>query len=292
MGVLRFVPLLAAGLLLPGFARAELPEHLVMAPDRLDPFGISHFHLVTRGMFKNGSAWSAEGRVRVRLTDGVAIAAVVPVGVRAGSTDADTQAFAGNVALGVSFGGLLSEGSGTQLDAAGGLDVYLPTAPSSEDRGVLIARSTVAAIRSSEPQLYIPRLFAARARGHFGVTIDRFNAQVELGLVPGGTVDRDGVFVLLASFAFRTSVHLGVLEPFLEADCTPQIAGDGDISPPWWITPGVRLHLADSFQPALFASVNFVESSAVIVGLDLAGMFRPAKVTAREDRDDRDDFLD
>lgn len=276
----------------PELARADPPEHVVIAPDRIDPFGISHFHLVTRSMFKDGSAWSAEGRVRVRLTDGVAISAVLPVGVRAGAPGTETQTFVGNIALGMSVGGLLSEGPGPQFDAAGGLDVYFPTAPGSDDPTILIARSTVAAIRSSEPQLYVPRLFSARARGHFGMTIDRFNAQLELGLVPGGTVERGGVFVMLASVAFRTSVHLGAIEPFLEADCTPQIAGKGEIAPPLWLTPGLRFHLADSFQPALFASLNFVEPSAVVIGLDLAGLFRPSKVTAREERDDHDDFLD
>ena len=67
-----------------------------------------------------------------------------------------------------------------------------------------------------------------------------------------------------------------VFEPYVEVGCTPQVAGPGEIAPPFQVTPGLRLHIADLFDPAIFVSFNFIAPSAVIFGVDLASVLRPS----------------
>jgi len=66
-------------------------------------------------------------------------------------------------------------------------------------------------------------------------------------------------------------------EPYLEVGAATQLFGDGEIRPPLMITPGVRLHLADIFDPALFISINPIVAPAVIFGVDLATIIRPTR---------------
>lgn len=273
------------------------PVH-AWSSELLDPAGLTRFHLTTRATFGDGesvfsdsSAMSIEGRVQFRFTPGFAASVTLPIGIR--TSEGPTSGTLGNIALGAMLGGDLSDQPGMLIRAAGGLDVYLPSA--SEDDDPIIARSNtaVAAIRSYEPMLYIPKLFSFRARGHVDMTIDIFNAALELGVTPGFDLHDEGGALVLLSMAARMSLALGTVEPFLEVANTRQIAGDGAIRPPLLITPGLRLHIADVFDPAIFVSFNFEESSAVIFGIDLAAALRPGpEKPSREKKDSHEDFLD
>ncbi len=263
----------------------------------LDPAGLTRFHLTTRATFSDGdsvfsdsSAAAYEARAFFRFTPGISASIVAPVGVR--TADAGNHAAFGNVGLGFIIGGILSEGPGKLFRLAGGFDAYLPTATLADDGGVAQRYSAVPAIRSYEPMLYVPKLFSMRVRGHVDVTIESFTAELELGLVPGFDLRDEGGALLLFSAAVRGSFQLGAVEPFLEIANTRQIAGDGAISPPLLITPGVRFHIADIFDPAIFFSLNFEEPAAVIFGLDLATVLRPQSKAKRQEKADHDDFLD
>lgn len=281
---------------------AVAPQAVVptFSSELLDPEGFSRFHLVTRATFSDGdsvfssaSTWSAEARAHLRLADGLALSATIPIGVlRAGAV---REGFLGNVALGVA-GGLgfpLSEGTGMELRIGGAIDVYLPTAPSPDSLDLARAEGTVAAIRSYEPQLYIPRLFSFRPRLYADVILGGFQAAVELGITPGWTVKAPSQNLILFSAAGRASYQIGpYVEPYLELGGSTQIAGDGDVAPPFLLTPGVRFHIAETLDPAIFLSFNFVTPSAVIIGVDIAGAFRKRKPPRDQDLDDHDDFLE
>ncbi len=273
-------------------APPELEKVRPWATDFVDPAGLTRFHLVTRTAFTSAvNAWSYEARGHIRLTRGVALTAVLPVGLTAGRENVDAYGFVGNIALGLTVGGALLEGPGPYLRMAGGFDVYAPSSP--VDEATYGERSTVAALRAYEPQLYLSRTLSFRGRVLVELDLEPVTFAAELGLVPALAIggDRDG-FGLLMSGAGRVAARLGtVFEPYLEVGATTQIAGDGEIAPPLVLTPGFRLHLAEAFSPALFVSVNFVVPEAVIIGLDLAAVVRPGperKTRARE----RDNFFD
>src|SRR5262245_52436859 len=83
--------------------------------DLLDPTGRTSLHLISRGMMSDGrsvvsgsSAWAFEARARVQLTDGIALAAAVPLALRSGAPGVATHVFFGNIAIGGSVGGVLS----------------------------------------------------------------------------------------------------------------------------------------------------------------------------------------
>jgi hypothetical protein len=134
-------------------------------------------------------------------------------------------------------------------------------------------------MRAAEPQLYVPQLLSFRGRGHVDLYLEPLFLGLDLGLVPGLTVGSgpgaESGFVLLFSAAARVSVDLGpVFEPFLEVAATTEVAGIGQIAPPFMVTPGLRFHIADFLDPAVFASFNFVAGNAVILGIDLAAVIR------------------
>lgn len=278
-------------------AAAQVPEISPVSTDLLDPAGYTRFHLVTRGLFSDGqsvfsgaSAWSYEARAHVRLTEGVAITGVLPVAFTTGRRDQGTEVGLGNVALGVTVGAELSN-LATGLRVAGGLDAYLPTSPALEVSG--LARSTVAAIRGYEMQLYLPRTVAGRLRGLAELRRDAFSVGLELGFVPLASLDRrQQGSALLVSATGRVSARASAtVEPYLEVGGATQLSGDGELRPPLLVTPGVRLHLAEAFDPALFVSFNFVAAPAVLFGIDLASVVRPSKRAA--DRESvEDDFLE
>jgi hypothetical protein len=290
------------------FAQEEHPADAPKPPaieatswsnDLVDPAGFTRFHLTTRATFSNGesvftsaSSWSYEGRAHVRLTEGIAISGVLPIGASVGTGGESSTAFLGNIALGLNMGGTLSDGPGTRIRAGGSFDVYAPTAPPSDELETELARSAVAAIRAYEPQLYVPRLLSFRLRGHADASAGILNADLELGLIPAVTIGEDQGFLMLISAAARMSAKLGpVVEPYVEVTGSTQLAGDGEIAPPVLLTPGLRLHLADSFDPAVFVSINFVESSAVVFGIDLAGAIRPTYASEREGRSGAEEFI-
>lgn len=249
---------------------------------QVDPDALTRFQLTSHGLFSDGkqvisgsSAWSFEARAQLRLTEGISLTAVVPVGFSAPSDGPLRFAF-GNLSVGTSIGGHIYEAEGRLLRIAGAFDTTIPTAPLPSSRAEAQG-NVVAAMQSYEAQLYLPKLWTARLRGHVDLTIDMVTVEAELAIIPGVTWDGIARFVLLMGAAGRLSARLGSsVEPYLEASCAPQIVGPGQISPPFMVTPGVRLHIADAFDPAFFVSFNFVAPSAVMFGLDLATVLRPS----------------
>lgn len=282
-------------------AQVAVPPEVVaptFSSELLDPEGFSRFHLVTRATFSDGdrvfssaSAWSAEARAQLRLRKGLAIGATIPLGVfRSGPI---REGFIGNLSLGVSGGLGFPLAEGTELRVGGAFDLYLPTAPAPESLDLARAQGTVAAIRAYEPQLYIPSLFSFRPRLYADLMLAGFQAAVELGLTPGWTVKAPSKNLILFSAAGRLSYQIGrYVEPYVELTGSTQISGDGEVAPPFLLTPGVRFHIADTFDPAISLSFNFVTPSAVIFCIDLASAFRSSKPPRDEDREDHDDFLE
>ncbi len=260
---------------------AAPPKLGAWSTDLLDPDGLTRFHLTTRGLFSDGAqaisgsmAWSYEARAHIRLTKGIALSGVVPISHSIPEFERTRIVF-GNVGIGGVFGRQLSTDP-LAIRLGGSLDLYFPTSPKPEV-GTIARDTLVTAFRAYEPQLYVPRLFSARIRAHADFTIEPLTLEGELSLIPGATIGPTAQFVMLFSAAGRVSARLGsVFEPYLEAACAPQIAGAGEIAPPLLITPGLRLHIADSFDPAVFVSFNFVATSAVIFGVDLAAVVRPS----------------
>lgn len=267
----------------PAHAQSDKPK----APPRpavgwstelLDPIGLTRLHLTSRAVFANKTGYAVEGKVQFRLTDGMALSATLPFAIDA------SDGTVGNITAGFTWAGTSGDHA-EGFDFGGGLDVYLPVA------GKNVGNGLVAALRAYEPMLYVPDLFSFRARGYAAYRTPRFFAAAELGLVPAFYLEGGGGTAILLSAAGRVGATLGSVEPYLEVAATPQIAGDGEIAPPLLVTPGVRFHIADIFDPALFVSFNFVEASAIIVGLDLALAFRPGEKD-RLEKSYEDDFLD
>ncbi len=244
----------------------------------VDPIALTRFHLTTRGVFANKTAFALEGRAQLRITEGFALSATLPIAI------GDSDGGLGNLSAGATFATTFGDHA-TGVDVGGGLDVYAPTATANVGDGL------VAALRAYEPMLYVQDLLSFRARGYFAYRTPDFHAALELGLVPGFYLEGSGDAVLLLSAAGRVGATLGVFEPYLEVGAAPQIAGVGEIAPPLLVTPGVRLHIGEIFDPALFVSFNFATASAVIVGLDLAVVIRPSERNRLEKSYD-DDFLD
>lgn len=251
----------------------------IWSNELLDPAGLSRANVVTRAMFSDGtsvfsgaSAWSLELQMSLRIVDGIAVSATLPLGVRVLEAPGTSQAFLGNIGLGFSAGAPVSLGPDVQLRFGGGLELFLPTSSEQNDTGW----SAVAAMRAYTPQLHIPQLLSARLRGHVDLTFDVFRAEVEVGVSPGGTLGWEELMVLFSG-AGRVSVQTSeALEAFLEVGATTQLAGDGEIATPFLLSPGVRLHVTELFQPALFASFNFIDPAAIIFGVDLGGALSPS----------------
>lgn len=262
-----------------------------LSTDLIDSQGYTRLHVTTRAMFSDGqsvfsesSAWAFEAALRIRIFEGLAISAVLPIGLTIPGGELSGSGFIGNVALGSTFAAAVLKQNDLELRLGGGLDVYLPSSPDSQGLD-LAGNALVASMRAYEPQLYLPQTFSLRARFVAELRFAPFSAQVELGLVPAFALGRADATLLLFSGAGRVAAMFGeVWEPFIELAAAPQIAGGGEVLPPLMLTPGVRVHIADAFDPALFVSINFIETSALIIGLDLATLFRPSveKVDPRE----------
>ncbi|MEQ9500915.1 MAG: hypothetical protein RIT81_28860 [Deltaproteobacteria bacterium] len=260
-------------------AKKQPPRPAVgWSTELLDPIGLTRFHLTSRGIFASRTGFGVEAKVQFRVADGVALSATLPFAID------ESDGTVGNIAAGFTWAG--TSGDHAQgFDFGGGLDVYLPVA------GKNVGNGLIAALRAYEPMLYVPDLFSFRTRGYAAYRTPQFFAALELGLVPAFSLEGEGGTSFLLSAAGRVGATLGAVEPFLEVAAAPQIAGDGEIAPPLLVTPGVRFHIADIFDPALFVSFNFVEASAIIVGLDLALAFRPGEKD-RLEKSYEDDFLD
>lgn len=272
--------------------------------DLAEPDGASRLQFISRGIFSDGdavvssnAAWSAEARFHLAMNKRWGITGVLPFGIA--RTTADARIFFGNAALGAAGGGFidlvdpLSTATPVRLRLGGGIDAYMPTAPTGSPFTVTSA-ALVAALRSYEPQLYVPNLTALRARGQAGLSVGPLTAQLELNVVPGILLDGDNEAIMLFGGAARAAYLIdGTWEPFLELAATTQVVGPGQIKPPFMITPGLRVHVSPTFKPAFFMSMNFVAAKAVIFGIDLAvasGLKRASEV--RSGAQDPGDFLD
>lgn len=276
------------------------------ATDELDPIALTRVSLVTRATFSDGenvfskvSAWSLEGRAHLRLNDAIALAATVPVGAISGPGDG-AKLFFGNLAVGITGGSDVKgiegpSGLGAlKLRVGGGFDGYLPTAPLPKSLVMGLGQEIVSAFRAYEPQLYIPKMLSFRLRGHIEASTDVYTAAFELGLVPGFTLydNNTGFELLLSAMARASALVTPVFEPFLEIACTPQIAGAGHIGPPLLVTPGARFHLGNTFNPSVFASLNFVAAKVIVFGVDLATLIPSGPEGKKAQRGGADEFDD
>lgn len=280
------------------------PEAPTFSSELLDPAGLSRFHLVTRATFSNGesvfssgSAWSSEARAHLRITEGLALSGVLPIGFYRSSAGAIKKGFVGNIAVGIAGGKDIelskAPDSSTDLRLGAAIEVYLPSAPSGKELPDLLrTESFIASIRPYEPNLYLPRFLSFRTRVHADIVLGGLVAGGELGVTPGWTVEAPSQFALLFSGAARASFEATHnVEPYLEMSGATQIAGKGDIRPPFLVTPGVRFHIAEFLDPAFFVSFNFVTPSAIIFGLDIASAIRSTKVPRGENREDFEKLL-
>jgi hypothetical protein len=262
----------------------------------LDPQGLTRAHVVTRAILTEGAdvqRWSFEARANVRIIRGLSLSAVLPFGLLVPGPGAENQFFFGNLEVGVAGGGQLLIGGVDEPSFAlgGALDIYAPTAkePAPSQLELASAQAAIASMRAYEPQLYLSNTMSFRTRllGRFRISM--FTAELELGVVPGFSLDSRSDFSMLFGAGARFSVlPIRSVEPFLELGGTVQVSGPGELSPPFLVTPGVRFHISDTLDPAIFVSFNFVDSGAVILGIDLAGALRPSV----RGGDDVEDFFD
>jgi hypothetical protein len=283
---------------------AEIPDEAGPPPipsishELLDPRGMTRFHLVTRASFGDGdqtfsrvAKWAYEARANVRVAQGLSVGATLPFGLSVPGGGETNQFFFGNFSVGIAGGGLVRFGDAGDpvLSIGGALDIYAPTAvePEPGQTVLLAAQGAVATLHAYEPQLYMSNLMSFRGRGTAGLQVSILRAALELSLTPAFTLESQSELILLFGGAGRVSVlPIRQIEPFLEMGTTIQISGPGEIAPPFSITPGVRFHVFDALDPAIFVSFNFVEPSSIIFGIDLAGALRS---NAR--KGDLDEFL-
>lgn len=254
----------------------------------LDPAGYTRLGVTSRVSFSDGqsafggwSSWVFEGHVQARLTKGVALSGIVPLGITTRDVSG-SDAFLGNLGVGITVGGTAYTQGDLVLRWAGGLDVNAPTATLAGTEEHQLSRSMAAVMRGQAPHLFVPQLMSFYARAHVDMTYSIFTMDLELGLAPGFTVGRNGTTLLLGSVNARASARVTpMLEPYLEVGLMSQLAGSGNVTPPLWLTPGLRMHINDAFDPAFFVSMNFEEASAIVFGVDLAGLIRPDPKSGR-----------
>lgn len=257
----------------------------------IDPGGSSRLQVVGRMMFSDGDSvfggvavQSYEIRLGIGITDGLALNANVPVGLLSPPGDGDSESFVGNFSLGGSYGFGVLEQPGMNLDLAGALDVMFPTSPRPDSANLILAQIMVASIRAYEPQLYLPQLLSFRFRTQAELDIDALALTVELALSPGVTTGEESDFIMLFGVTGRASYLIGrTVEPYLEMGAALDVAGPAPIRPPMLITPGVRFHIGEIFDPSIFMSFNFVQAPQILFGFDLAGALRPSD--GKKDRD-------
>lgn len=312
-------------------------EPAYLSSSFLDPLNRTRAHVTTRvGFFDQqvpdvGSRDHVNGSVEIQFvlrgTESFSVSTIIPVGWEA--TDGfDAIALYGNTKVGFNFGGEVQLPDLQPVDSVrpvpkiglgGALELYLPTAldPQRSDCGP--GRSQCAPMRNLrqfralEPELWTNDAFLVRGRWHGDFRFDIVQAELELGLSPGVTIEGSGDFVLLANWAFRlAALPIPELELFAEIGASyglvvpddrlfPRFPGGeeaaedagvtdfgdlNDLDTPVRLTFGARLHLASaSFDPALFVSVG-LEEGLVMAGLDLAGMLR-SRPGARQRRERR-----
>lgn len=328
----------------PASADVELDKNLArnepafMSTSFLDPLNRTRAHVTTRMGFtsqgvqiarpREGDLFdqrdtvvgSVEIQFALRISENFSFSAVLPIGWEA--TDGfDGVALFGNVRLGFNAGGEiqfpeLAPANSTRpvpkLGLAGALEFYLPTAydnppESCGARRLCAPMQLLRSFRALEPELWTNDAAWVRARWHADFRIDVVQAELELGLTPGVTIEDTADFVLLGNWAARIAVlPIPELEPFAEIgasyglvlpddrifpsfirlpfDVPEGSEVDNNLDTPVRLTLGARLHLASaSFDPAVFVSFDF-DNANVMVGFDLAGMVR-SRPGARQRRE-------
>lgn len=284
-----------------------------LSTELLDPLGFTRFHLITQGTFAdaagsktftNNSYWSMEAQGHVRIIEGIALSFGVPIGISA-PHDLKNKFFIGNVSAGVAGGGRFlldtehaDRRGATVLRLGAAFDVYAPTAPKpgATDANLLQGELILAGMRAYEPWIYLSNQMAMRGRIHADLSVSVLTFEVEGGLTPAFTLTSNSSFLLWASGAGRIVLRASeTVEPYVEGFAAVQISGSGpqvtvagmtvtssSFSPPFMLTPGLRFHIA-GFDPAIFASMNFVHSAVVIFGIDIAGAARKTRGDLSED---------
>lgn len=288
--------------------------------DMIDLDSRSRFHLTTRAglrsaegaaaaLIDDGSVWSFEAKIGVRVAKWASVNAVVPFGLDAFRTrDSKDQFFLGNLRLGFQGAVKFELGQNTEthrvptLAIGFGLDVYAPTMSPFDktgDCGQLLGclpppSFALRLIRPYEPGLYVERALSFRPRLQVGFAVDVLRANLELGLTNtyqffrGSTEIRNWF-----SWKIRVAAMLAQkVEPFLSVSDS---AGGGvtieniefSSFEPVVLTAGARIYFG-GVAPALFVSYD-VDNSEVFFGLDLAGVIRTESREAFGD--DLDGFI-
>lgn len=249
-----------------------------LSSELLDGAALTRVDLVARGLLgttaasEGASAWTLDARVAMRLAEGWAARVVLPIGVSSPSAG-DARVLLGNVSLGGLFVATLHADDALRVRLATALDVYFPT--SDEPDALRPAwDQAVPGMRGYEPQAFLPQVFGGRARVGADLTFGALTTALEVGLSPlGAGLDKPKA-LLLGSVGARVGARLGMFEPYAEVALTGALAGPGDVAPPLFVTPGVRVYVADAFAPAFFVSIS-PTTPAFVFGLDLSVPVRP-----------------
>lgn len=288
-------------------ASVEVPLEVTspsLALELLDPRGQSRFHLISRASFDDGektfsqtSIWSFEARANIRIRPGLSLSATLPFGLWVPKPGQEKKFLLGNLSLGLAGGFRLLLGTATDRPAprlffGGAFEVYAPTAPHpDDDPRMLMAEASIARSRAYEPQLYLSDRLWFRGRGLIGLEIWRVNAEAEIGIVPGIVLAKSSKLEMYVSAAGRLRVVLWPeVEPFIEAGTALAIKNIEE-NTPFMLTPGIRFHLSNTFDPAIFASFSLSDGpSRILFGVDLAGALRVSRSDGADARS-TDEFL-
>ena len=284
---------------LPSSSRPRVPF------SQLDFLATPHFSFKARALLSGAgrlvarpSAWSLEGRLFAPATDDLTLAITLPLGLYDPGVPELRRAFFGNAAIGMVSGRQLqlplSSGATTRLpvDVGGSFELYVPSAPRRRPGPLNTTMTLMAAMRGYDVQLYLPRMFSARFRGFAAARFEALRVSAELSLVPGTTVGSgSGGTLFVGGSAWAGYEVTQNVVPFVEISGAVEAIGATDVEAPFTITPGVRLHVANAFDPALFVSLNFARDRVIVLGVDLARASRENEWFARRQSFD-DGFLD
>ena len=235
-----------------------------------------------------------EARLFAPATDDLTVTITLPLGIYDPGVPELRRAFFGNAAVGVVSGRRLrlamsaAPAASVTVDVGGSFELHVPSAPRARPGPLATTMTLMAAMRGYDVQLYLPRMFSGRVRGFAAARFDALRVSAELSVTPGTTVGQGSSRALIAGGAVWASYGLtsGIV-PFIELAGAAELLGAVDVQSPFTVTPGVRLHIAEAFDPAVFVSFNFDRDRAIVVGLDLARASREnAWFARRESFDD------
>lgn len=264
----------------PPLTPAETPR---VTRDLIDPAASSRFEVATRSLIGDAQSLPGEGSAHMlelsayfEVAPTLAITARAPVAYVSSGLVGSDEGVIGNLSGGLLKSGhsRVSEDTEAYLRFAGGLDIYLPTAPG--DKGPSEAPSLLAALRAGAPQNYLPSFLAARGRFHLGYLEGPLMLSSELhltqGFFTGDSAPAITILTGIGQFAYDASDSVSLS---LRASASRQIIGDGTVAPPVQITPGVRFMTSRNSALGVFCSLNFEQATAVIIGLDFGVVVFP-----------------